>query len=289
MTVMLRLDPALLPLWRDPTTLQLGIEAAVVLEGVAPWQERLLFELGRGFPECGIDVWCDLQRVHTREARRFLDRLGALVRRSDAGAPPPAPRRIAVDAPDGAARSALVETVLVALRADGAEAGLWVPNADDRPDAVVLVSHHVTDPARARAHLRADRVHLPVVASARTVGIGPLVVPGESACTTCIDLARRDQDDAWPRLAAQLNAAPTPRTPAELVHGAAAAVLRALNGTAAPGASVRLRAGDETPIVREHPRHAMCGCRAPQGTGTAPALPARRSAPTTARPRAVPA
>ncbi|MGW4384537.1 ThiF family adenylyltransferase [Kitasatospora sp. NPDC004531] len=34
--------------------------------------------------------------------------------------------------------------------------------------------------------------------------VGPLVVPGASACGSCATLARRDQDEAWPRLLAQL-------------------------------------------------------------------------------------
>ncbi|MFJ1752259.1 ThiF family adenylyltransferase [Kitasatospora sp. NPDC088134] len=34
--------------------------------------------------------------------------------------------------------------------------------------------------------------------------VGPLVVPGASACGTCATLARRDEDEVWPRLLAQL-------------------------------------------------------------------------------------
>ncbi len=34
--------------------------------------------------------------------------------------------------------------------------------------------------------------------------VGPLVVPGASACGSCATLARRDEDEAWPRLLAQL-------------------------------------------------------------------------------------
>ncbi|GAA4863715.1 ThiF family adenylyltransferase [Kitasatospora terrestris] len=34
--------------------------------------------------------------------------------------------------------------------------------------------------------------------------VGPLVVPGASACGSCATLSRRDEDEAWPRLLAQL-------------------------------------------------------------------------------------
>ena len=43
-----RINPAKPVLWRNPTDLQIGVEAAVILEGVTPEQERLLALLERG-------------------------------------------------------------------------------------------------------------------------------------------------------------------------------------------------------------------------------------------------
>jgi hypothetical protein len=291
MTLVLRLDPAHLPLWRDADTLQIGRDAVVVVTDPAPWQERLLFELARGFPESGLDVWADLHRVHTREVRRFLDDLGAIVLRTDPDAPSPRVlSRVALESPAGEAGTAgLVETVRQALRADDRVTSDTVSGTDPgRADAVVLFARHIVDPRRAAVHLRADRPHLPVIASARTVRVGPLVIPGETACTTCLDLAERDRDDAWPRIATQLLVAPSPPVPVELMHRTAAAVLRALSAPRS-GSSVLMRAGHAMPTVQDHRPHASCGCRAPQGIATVPGLPARPAATTTARPRAVPA
>ena len=51
------------------------------------------------------------------------------------------------------------------------------------------------------------REHLPhlVAAVRETIGVvGPLVLPGASACLRCLDLTRAERDPAWTRLAAQL-------------------------------------------------------------------------------------
>jgi len=43
--------------------------------------------------------------------------------------------------------------------------------------------------------------------------VGPLVLPGRSACLRCLDLTRADRDPAWPRILAQ-TAGRAPETPA---------------------------------------------------------------------------
>jgi hypothetical protein len=70
------------------------------------------------------------------------------------------------------------------------------------PDLAVLVGSH--DPQLAAA-LAAERVpHLAVCAGEAIGVVGPLVVPGQSACLRCLDLARTDRDPAWPLILAQL-------------------------------------------------------------------------------------
>jgi bacteriocin biosynthesis cyclodehydratase domain-containing protein len=46
--------------------------------------------------------------------------------------------------------------------------------------------------------------HLAVSASEAIGVVGPLVIPGRSACLRCLDLARTDRDPAWPLILAQL-------------------------------------------------------------------------------------
>jgi bacteriocin biosynthesis cyclodehydratase domain-containing protein len=93
-------------------------------------------------------------------------------------------------------------------RAGRARAGRGQPRGQPgraqvtRPDLVVLVG--VTDPELA-ARLMRDRIpHLAASASEAIGVVGPLVLPGRSACLRCLDLARTDRDPAWPLILAQL-------------------------------------------------------------------------------------
>jgi hypothetical protein len=70
------------------------------------------------------------------------------------------------------------------------------------PDLAVLVGNH--DPELAAALVRERVPHLATSASEAIGVVGPLVVPGQSACLRCLDLARTDRDPAWPLILAQL-------------------------------------------------------------------------------------
>jgi hypothetical protein len=70
------------------------------------------------------------------------------------------------------------------------------------PDLAVLAGQH--DPEVASALVRERVPHLAASASEAIGVVGPLVVPGESACMHCLDLARTDRDPAWPLILAQL-------------------------------------------------------------------------------------
>jgi bacteriocin biosynthesis cyclodehydratase domain-containing protein len=76
--------------------------------------------------------------------------------------------------------------------------------ADDaarRPDLAVLTGR--ADPEQVLALLR-DRVpHLAVHADEAIGVVGPLVIPGTTACLRCADLARAGRDSAWPLILAQ--------------------------------------------------------------------------------------
>ncbi len=55
--------------------------------------------------------------------------------------------------------------------------------------------------------------HLSVAASEAIGAVGPLVVPGRTACLSCVDMARTDRDPAWPLILAQA-CGRTPHPPA---------------------------------------------------------------------------
>lgn len=71
------------------------------------------------------------------------------------------------------------------------------------PELVVLTDSYVTDPLRTVSLMRSHTPHLPVVIG-DGITVGPLVIPGLTPCTRCLDLARRDADSTWPLLAVQL-------------------------------------------------------------------------------------
>jgi bacteriocin biosynthesis cyclodehydratase domain-containing protein len=103
-------------------------------------------------------------------------------------------RRLAADDVAGPAR----------LPAAGDSARPQRPHADllFRPDLVVLVGSRTADRA---AQLARDRIaHLAVTASEAIGIVGPLVVPGKTACLRCLDYVRAGNDPAWPLILAQI-------------------------------------------------------------------------------------
>jgi hypothetical protein len=78
-------------------------------------------------------------------------------------------------------------------------------------DLAVLVG--TPDPQVAAQLVREQIPHLIAVGSEAIGTVGPLVIPGWSACLRCMDLSRAERDPAWPLISAQL-AGRQPDTPA---------------------------------------------------------------------------
>ena len=103
-----------------------------------------------------------------------------------------------------------------------------------------------------------------------TVGVvGPLVLPGRSACLRCTELTRTDLDPGWPALAAQLATPSRHRGacdgPLAVMVAAQAAlqVLLLIDGTADPasvGGTLELALPDWRWRRRSWPLHPACGC-----------------------------
>jgi len=73
-----------------------------------------------------------------------------------------------------------------------------------RPGLVVLADTHRRELPAALARKLVP--HLAVAASEAIGVVGPLVLPGRSACVRCLDLTRAERDPAWPLILAQLSA-----------------------------------------------------------------------------------
>jgi bacteriocin biosynthesis cyclodehydratase domain-containing protein len=142
--------------------------------------------------------------------------------------------------------------------------------APTRPDAAVLLGDDVLDSRRGDELVRHDVPHLAVVTSAEHVVIGPLVLPGRTACLRCLDLHRRDRDPAWPQVLAQLlGQSRRSHGRAETASATAAAglvalqVLVLLDGHATPvsvGRTLELSLPQGLVDRRSWRLHPSCGC-----------------------------
>lgn len=105
-----------------------------------------------------------------------------------------------------------------------------------RPDLAILVGHQSPE---APNQLVRDRIPHLAVSAAEAIGVvGPLVIPGKTACLRCLDYFRASHDPSWPLILAQL-ATRRPDPPA------CDAVLAA--AVAAQAAAQALTAIDKTP------------------------------------------
>lgn len=75
-----------------------------------------------------------------------------------------------------------------------------------RPDLVILADSHGRELPRVLVSRAVP--HLAASASEAIGVVGPLVLPGRSACLRCLDLARTERDPAWPLILAQLAGQP---------------------------------------------------------------------------------
>ncbi|MFF4379382.1 ThiF family adenylyltransferase [Kitasatospora sp. NPDC001547] len=147
---------------------------------------------------------------------------------------------------------------------------------DPPPDFVVLAPRDGSaafagGTYEARLLLRAGVPHLYVGVVEEFGIIGPLVIPGMSACGHCLVLRREDEDAAWPRVLAQLaDAGPgRARTPAcdtalaTAVAGLAALHVQVfLDGGRPPSVDgwCEVSAGDGMPRRLRLRGHPDCGC-----------------------------
>ena len=274
---MLRLAPSHPPLWRSTTSLQFGSDDVARLDDVAPWQEQLLDALTDGIPDAML---IPLARVHgasAEAAEAFLTRIGAAL------APPlRAPEGVRVELPSDLSPTD-ADAIITGLQGAGVRVEAVTAWTDDRARLpVVAVAHRLLDPRRGAQLMARDTVHVPLELSGDRVSVGPLVVPGVTACLSCLHAHRRDADPSWPLVAAQLLGRPAVTGErALLLEGAVLAARLLQAGPAEVTRSVVVSARSVRRSWREHRPHAECLCRSPAGTATVDAHALRRHAPTT--------
>ncbi|KOV92374.1 TOMM precursor leader peptide-binding protein [Streptomyces sp. NRRL B-3648] len=135
------------------------------------------------------------------------------------------------------------------------------------------VAVHAPDPFTAEPLMTSGTPHLYAGVVEGTGIVGPLVLPGESACAGCLHRDRADRDPAWPRLVAQWRSGRARRvgacdlTLATAVAGLAAAhALAFLDGGTPSGAGTRWEVSLPGLSWRARPvrPHPECDCGAAQ-------------------------
>jgi len=271
--------------WRSPSSLQFGVdEPLVVLDEVDAGTERMVAALVGGISSTGFDMMARGAGVSTDAAAELLSQLEPV---------------LAPEAADASARRARVAVsgdgpLADELRRVLRDEGVLAESDQSTPDLAVIVAGWVISPEDHGTWLRRDIPHLPVVVGDGGVTVGPLVEPGDGPCLYCVQLARTDDDPAWPAIATQLWTRPTPELSGVAVVEAAGfvarTVLERLRRGVGDAVSRRLASSTGEVSSRVWMRHAMCRCAAPAESDWAPAAdPGSRSATTTAAAVAVPA
>ncbi|MEU6999378.1 ThiF family adenylyltransferase [Nonomuraea sp. NPDC046570] len=86
--------------------------------------------------------------------------------------------------------------------------GAQLGDGSQRPDLVILAPVGPLDNLLVNELVSLRIPHLLVSAFEGYGSVGPLVVPGETACLHCLDLTRRDRDPDWPIVTARLGGYP---------------------------------------------------------------------------------
>ncbi|MEU9804600.1 hypothetical protein [Mycobacterium sp. NPDC050853] len=220
-----------------------------------------------------LDLQCVKDFHDIEDIRSLLDELvdtGAVIRRT---------RPLAVASPmiRIVGRGPLSDALAVALRHSSARIQRSTQSAHGKSwqyvDLVILADDLIVDNRLLRTLACANVPHLAVRARDGTGLIGPMVLPGITSCLECADRHRRDRDEQWPAVAAQLTGTVGVAAPATVLGTVAVAlaqidrVLSAIRGQT-PGPLATLNATLELDLAthaltaRHWTAHPLCGCGA---------------------------
>ncbi|OIH98118.1 TOMM precursor leader peptide-binding protein [Curtobacterium sp. MCBA15_001] len=274
----IRIDPDLEFVWRDPSTVQLGVDPPRAVVAVPTTnQERFLLALRA---ETGRDALAGVAASVGCRPEVAAHVLGAASPAVLDMLPEPLVRTQVHGS------GAVADTLDTFLTGEGvtvvrtsAPRGGPVTLPTPTPKFGVVVADHVVDPALRAAWTRRGLPHLPVVVSDGRVRVGPVIVPGVGPCLQCLEYARVDDDPAWPAIAAQVWGRPAAPLSPYRTAAVAAAVTRLVvellpRTSTAPGVEQLVFERDDLSVTRRstapHPR---CACRALPGTDSAPGTP----------------
>jgi len=197
--MVLKLDPRLAIVWRDPFSLQFGVDPArVVLREVTTTEERMIAALASGISRSGLGMIARAGGGTDEDAAGLLQRLAPILVEPLLRPPAPAPAVAIVGAGQTTQRIANM------LAQSGVRVEVSTRATEEPCDLGIAIGHYVLDPDSYGFWLRRDVPHLPVIFGDDSVTIGPLVEPGITACLYCLEHHRRDAVAQWSAIAAQL-------------------------------------------------------------------------------------
>ncbi len=215
-------------------------------------------------------VWLDGERRIARAIARILSAAGVGAIRIGTGGPASVQPTTTSARRGGADRLAVRggQDLGDRTRLAGSPRPVRRPQAIRPPDLTILVGR--TGP-ELPARLVRDRVpHLAVLASEAIGVVGPLVIPGKTACLRCLDYVRAANDPSWPLILAQLSTrrAEPPACDAVLAMAVAAqaaaqaltAIDKAPAASAAVNGTLELALPDWRWRRRTWPVHPACTC-----------------------------
>lgn len=168
----------------------------------------------------------------------------------------------AVGSQAAALASSLADVSPTAVRV----ANHWTKPEEVVPDLTIVACDRAEcDRVITDGLVRADQPHLVLRARAGGAVVGPLVLPGHTACVRCTDLTRRDTDPGWPTLLPQLMRIAEPVTAVLTDWAASMAVAQSLSflnlATAEVcGGTIEIAPEDYQTRFRSWPMHPGCGC-----------------------------
>lgn len=192
-----RLNPEYPQLWRNPHTLQIGYDrAVVVLADLADGYWYLLEALRHGIGLSGLTLLATEHHISDTELRHFLEQLAPALLGGEALstlAEEALPELLSEPVPNPALR---LQFDGVAEIIDQLARKLNQPHpvrSAQAPQLTVLCERYLIPPALWQPHIHAGQPHLPVVFGDQSVTIGPLVIPGKSACLYCTYLWQAEE------------------------------------------------------------------------------------------------
>ena len=260
--MVLKLDGRFAMVWRDPFSLQVGVDPArVVLRDVSTADERMIAALGSGVSRSGLEMIAGSSGASEREVSSLLRELKSLL------LPEPTEQRPARVSIVGSGQT--VERIASTIALANISVTVGATATDEDSDLGIAVGHYVLDPESYGFWLRRDLPHLPVVFGDDSVQIGPLVEPGNSPCLYCLEHYRRDADASWSAIASQLwgrrASSETALVSAEVAARVARMVIGRLESGRQPARSMAARsfrlAVDSGEVTRrDWMPHPECGC-----------------------------